>query len=116
MECIAVPWSVADRAGTTRKLHHAETPLSRGLELGEVVLLCHEAVFATATVQQIDFELADTIYTLALGASVSETRAAQMMVDDAARGGVGVTPADVLELLAELARRHHEERDNPAAM
>lgn len=116
MECIAVLWSVADSDETTLTLRHEDTHLSRGLELGEVVLLCHEAVFATATVQQVDFELTDTVYTLALGAIVSETRAAQMMVDDAALGSGGVSPADVLDMLAELARRQREELDDPAAM
>ena len=104
MECISVPWPVAGRHGDAELLRHRDTDLERGLDLGESVVVWYGTAFAEAVVEEVSFEIEDTLYRLRLRDGLTEVQVAQLLTG---AGGPGerVSAADVLALLAELRRR-----------
>jgi hypothetical protein len=85
----------------TRSLlvRHTETELSRGLEPGEVIEIHDGSSRWMATVVDIDFELADTLYRVELGPECS--------ADHAPDAGP-VRTTDVVALLRRLAVAHSQ--------
>lgn len=68
------------RSGSIR-VSHRQTQLSRGLDLGDQILV-HDPATDThmvATVAEVDFELADTSYRLSLGREITAGEAAEWM-------------------------------------
>ncbi|GAA1761815.1 hypothetical protein GCM10009795_005330 [Nocardioides hankookensis] len=69
MEIVEVDASVVVRGMAKLTVHHHETGLNRGLEHREpVVLRTATGEMYAAQVWAIDFEVEDTLYTLAIGA------------------------------------------------
>lgn len=90
------------RSGSVR-LSHQESGLSRGLDLGEQVLVHDPAThrFMTATVADVDFELEDTSYRLRLGSEVPASQAAQWQ---AAEERAGRLSTDDVAALLDILR------------
>ena len=108
MELVEVTRLVRSPDGRTAVVAHSETRLTRGLDLGEAVVLRAGGQYRAARVRNIEFGPEDTVYTLELGSRLPEELARQRLA--------GV-PEDqhqlheVVDLLGDL--RHDHAGDHP---
>lgn len=94
METLNVSVSPFSRRTRSLVVHHTATELTRGLEPDEQVELRDGSTRWIATVCDIDFELADTVYRLELGPASST---------DAMVSSGSAPSAEMLSLLRDLA-------------
>jgi len=106
---IIVDAAVCDiaRRSRTLRLSHVAAGLTRGLEPGESVLLPDGEDFVAAWVDDLEFELEDTVYHLRLGATVPAAQAFAMVAGERSPVTPGeaarrVDTGDVVALLAAL--------------
>lgn len=87
---------------------HSDADLSRGLELGEHVLLHDPATRThyTGLVADIDFSASDTHYRIQLGTRITAAEATQWLEPEQTVAHGGLTTGDVARLLASL--RHSQ--------
>lgn len=85
---------------------HNDTPLLRGLDLGEHVLLRdpEARTYFTAVVADVDFTIDDTLYRLQLGTRITSGEAAEWLSPVRERPAGGMTTRDVAQLLTALRR------------
>jgi hypothetical protein len=104
MELIEVQ-DVGLRHGDDLTVSHTTTSLSRGLDHGErVVVRGGDGEYHAATVEALDFEPEDTVYTFAIGARLPAEMAAERLSGkdlDAESEGVH----DVVDQLGEIQGR-----------
>lgn len=108
MELVEVSRLVRSPDGRTAVVAHSETTLTRGLDLGEAVVLRAGGEYRAAKVRNIEFGPDDTVYTLELGTRLPEELARQRLE--------GVSEEqdplhEVVDLLGDL--RHDHPGDHP---
>lgn len=103
METIDVALGEFTRRSRSVAVRHTDTTLTRGLEPREQVLVHDPSVgYYAATVADIDFEPADTIYRLELGVRLSDQEATERALRPVVAGAAPVTRQDLLDLLRDL--------------
>ncbi len=91
---------VRGRDGQTAVVAHSESGLTRGLELGEAVVLSVGSEYRAAKVRHLEFEPDDTYYTLDLGGRLPADLAHERI---AGLGPLSDTSLhEVVDLLGEL--------------
>lgn len=88
------------RSGSVR-VSHLESGLGRGLDLGEQLVVCDPSsgLHVTATVADVDFELEDTTYRLALGREITAGEAAEWLTAGESNQVPRLSTRDVTALL-----------------
>lgn len=103
MELIEAAVSELTRRSRTLRVAHSSTTLGRGLELGESVLVRDESGYYSAVVGDVEFELEDTVYLLALGGRVPEEQAEEKLAGRAPAQDPGsLSLHDVIDLLGQV--------------
>lgn len=102
MELVEATVSELTRRSRMLRVAHSSTALSRGLELGETVLVRDASGYYSAVVADVEFELEDTVYLLALGGRVPEEQAEEKLAGRALAQDPGsLSLHDVIDLLGE---------------
>lgn len=111
MELIETELSEFTRRSHSLAVAHADTGLTRGLELGERILVRSSGDYRTAVVADIDFTADETHYRLVLGGRVPADLAEARLVGEvnvvsngASAGRVSVR--DVADMLARSGSAH----------
>ncbi|HEY0890342.1 MAG TPA: hypothetical protein VGE38_12085 [Nocardioides sp.] len=108
METIDVELGEFTRRSRSVVLRHTDTSLRRGLEPGEEILVRDPRLgYFAATVADIDFELADTVYRVELGVRLSIHEAAERALRPMVVGAAPVGRQELLDLLGQLRSVAH---------
>ncbi len=100
MELVNATVSELTRRSRTLRVTHSSTALTRGLELGESLLVRDSEGYWSAIVAEIEFEIEDTVYLLALGGRVPEELAQEKLAGLApAHDDGSLSLHDVIDLL-----------------
>ncbi|UDY24095.1 hypothetical protein [Nocardioides sp. Kera G14] len=99
MEILTVALSDFSRRSRSVVARHSETMLTRGLERGEQVILSDDDFHWVATVADVDFEIADTLYRLELGVRLEADEVADRVRQPT---GGPLQRHDLLDLLGHL--------------
>jgi hypothetical protein len=103
METIEVELSDFTLRARSMLVSHVATSLARGLEPGEHVLLHDRARgHFSASVADVGFEPADTLYRIRIGVRLTDEEAGERRRRETASAVDGLTKQDVLDLLGEL--------------
>lgn len=108
MERIDLALSEFSRRSRSLAVSHAASALSRGLDLGEYVVVHDHAAGPagadyTAIVADVHFELEDTVYRLELGTRITPEEAAEWLAPATEDGPI--TTSRLAGLLGELRSR-----------
>jgi hypothetical protein len=113
METLELALSEFTKRSGSVLVEHSSTGLTRGLEVGETLLVRDGLSYRLGSVADVTFELTDTAYRLELGDEIDADAALaarrDAMLSDAARSG----SVDTFELLGLLraARTIHEQNE-----
>jgi hypothetical protein len=99
MERLDLDLNVFSRRAGSVEVAHSSTPLQRGLEPGERVLVRSGAEHLVATVRDVSYDLTDTLYRLELGAAVAHDDVPILLAE---RGGLPEGALDLTDVLGLL--------------
>jgi hypothetical protein len=117
MELVDVTLTELTRRSRTLRVAHSSTALGRGLELGESLLVRDDTGFYSAIVGDLEFELDDTVYVLALGARVPEELAEEKLAGRApAHDDGSLSLHDVIDLLGTMQTGRVPEPRKPGSV
>jgi hypothetical protein len=120
MELVDVTLDEIARRSRVLLVRHNSTALTRGLSIEqEVVLRDAEGDFFAGRVEDVDFEIDDTVYRISVGVRLPEdlalNRLERLTVGDDEGAEVGPLDMDRLVMLLGDARRARADRSIPSA-